>query len=177
MTIVTPQVYPRCPSIPPTFPFWHFGVRRMYSSSRLFSVFNTHGIQRWRRQTKSHCLWPAACRHAQLLSCVQLFACPRDFSGKNTGVGCHFFLQGIFSTQRLKPHLLCLLLWQVDSLSLNNLIPATLTHRKYQVPLVKNCKDCLNQKGLHFLVNKEHSNISLPELRWKLQSTFKEYGG
>lgn len=56
MTIVTPQVYPRCPSIPPTFPFWHFGVRRMYSSSRLFSAFNTHGIQRWRRQTKSHCL-------------------------------------------------------------------------------------------------------------------------
>ena len=27
-------------------------------------------------------------------------------SGKNTGVGCHFFLQGIFQTQRLNPHLL-----------------------------------------------------------------------
>ena len=25
--------------------------------------------------------------------------CPWDFTGKNTGVGCHFFLQGIFSTQ------------------------------------------------------------------------------
>ena len=24
---------------------------------------------------------------------------PRDFPGKNTGVGCHFFLQGIFPTQ------------------------------------------------------------------------------
>ena len=32
-----------------------------------------------------------------------------DFSGKNTGVGCHFFLQGIFLTQGLNPHLLCLL--------------------------------------------------------------------
>ena len=24
--------------------------------------------------------------------------CPWDFSGKNTGVGCHFLLQGIFLT-------------------------------------------------------------------------------
>ena len=28
------------------------------------------------------------------------------FSGKNTGVGFHFFLQGIFSTQGLNPRLL-----------------------------------------------------------------------
>ena len=28
---------------------------------------------------------------------VKLF-CPWDFPGKNTGVGCHFFLQGIFPT-------------------------------------------------------------------------------
>ena len=114
-----------------------------------------------------------------MLNCsvVSNSACPWDFSGKNTGVGCHFFLQGIFPTQRLNPHLLCLLHWQVDSLPLNHLIPATLTHRKYQIPLVKNCKDCLNQRGLHFLVNKEHSNISLSEMRWKLQLTFEEYGG
>ena len=25
--------------------------------------------------------------------------CPWDFPGKNTGMGCHFFLQGIFPTQ------------------------------------------------------------------------------
>ena len=29
-----------------------------------------------------------------------------DFPGKNTGVGCHFFLQGIFLTQELNPGLL-----------------------------------------------------------------------
>ena len=29
-----------------------------------------------------------------------------DFSGKNTGVGCHALLQGIFLTQGLNPHLL-----------------------------------------------------------------------
>ena len=32
-----------------------------------------------------------------------------EFPGKNTGVGCHFFLQGIFSTQGSNPSLLYLL--------------------------------------------------------------------
>ena len=45
----------------------------------------------------SHEAWPA-----RLL-------CPWDFPGKNTGVGCHFFLQGIFLAQGLNLHLLCLL--------------------------------------------------------------------
>ena len=31
--------------------------------------------------------------------------CLWDFPGKNTGVGCHFLLQGIFLTQGLKPGL------------------------------------------------------------------------
>ena len=34
------------------------------------------------------------------------------FPGKNTGVGCHFLLQGIFQTQALNPHLLH---WQAAS--------------------------------------------------------------
>ena len=38
--------------------------------------------------------------------------------GKNTGVGCHFLLQGIFLTQGLNLHLLCLLHWKADSLQL-----------------------------------------------------------
>ena len=60
-----------------------------------------------------------------VLSCVQLFVtpwtitarllCPWKFPGKNTGVGCHFLLQGIFPTQGLN---LCLLYWQSDSLLL-----------------------------------------------------------
>ena len=32
--------------------------------------------------------------------------CPWSFPGKNTGVGCHFLLQGIFLTCKLNPHLL-----------------------------------------------------------------------
>ena len=34
------------------------------------------------------------------------FFCPWDFPGKNTGVGCHFFLQGVFPTQGSNPCLL-----------------------------------------------------------------------
>ena len=37
---------------------------------------------------------------------------------KNTGVGCHALLQGIFPTQGSNPSLLCLLGWQVGSLPL-----------------------------------------------------------
>ena len=32
--------------------------------------------------------------------------CPWDSPGKNTGVGCHFLLQGIFPTQESNPSLL-----------------------------------------------------------------------
>ena len=44
-----------------------------------------------------------------------------DFPGKNTGVGCHFLLQGVFLTQGLNLHLLHLLRWQADSLPLSHL--------------------------------------------------------
>jgi len=43
---------------------------------------------------------------------------PWDSPGKNTGVGCHFLLQGIFPTQGSNPHLLHLLHWQAGSLPL-----------------------------------------------------------
>ena len=54
-----------------------------------------------------------------LLSCVRLFATQRlqparllspwDSPGRNTGVGCHFLLQGTFLTQGWKLHVLHLL--------------------------------------------------------------------
>ena len=37
-----------------------------------------------------------------------------DSPGKNTGVGCHFLLQGVFLTQGSNLCLLCLLHWQMD---------------------------------------------------------------
>ena len=39
-----------------------------------------------------------------------------DSSGKNSGVGCHALLQGIFPTQGSNPCLSCLLYWQAGSL-------------------------------------------------------------
>ena len=49
----------------------------------------------------------------QTVACRLL--CPWDFPGRNTGVACHFLLQGIFLTQGSSPHLLR---WPVDSLPL-----------------------------------------------------------
>ena len=46
---------------------------------------------------------------------------PWNSPGKNTEVGCHFLLQGIFLTQGLNLCLLHLLHWQVDSLPLSHL--------------------------------------------------------
>ena len=54
----------------------------------------------------SYTLWP----HGQ--ETARLF-CPWNFSGKNTGVGCHFLLQWIFPTQGLNPCLLRLRHWQI----------------------------------------------------------------
>ena len=42
--------------------------------------------------------------------------CPWDSPGKNTGVGYHFLLRGIFLTQGLNLHFLGLLHWQASSL-------------------------------------------------------------
>ena len=42
--------------------------------------------------------------------------CPRDSPGKNTGVGCHTLLQGIFLKQGSNSHFLNLMLWQVGPL-------------------------------------------------------------
>ena len=61
-------------------------------------------------------LWP----HELSRACqepAELF-CPWNFPSKNTAVGCHFLLQGIFLTQGSNP---CPFHWQADSLPLNHL--------------------------------------------------------
>ena len=50
----------------------------------------------------------------------QALLCPWDFPGKNTGMGCHFLLQGIFPTEGSNPHLHASLALQVDSLLLSH---------------------------------------------------------
>ena len=63
---------------------------------------------------------PTLCDPMGYIQPIRLL-CPWDFPGKNTGVGCHFLLQGIFPTQGSNPHFLYLLHWQTDSLSLHHL--------------------------------------------------------
>ena len=68
------------------------------------------------------------CVHVKLLQSCLTFCDPMDCSppdssvlwdspGKNTGVGCHALLQGIFPTQGLNS-CLCVLHWQAGSLPL-----------------------------------------------------------
>ena len=40
------------------------------------------------------------------LQSIRRLLCPWNAAGKNIGVGCHFFLRGIFLTQGLNPGLL-----------------------------------------------------------------------
>ena len=84
---------------------------------------------------KPHCVFSVtqSCLTIHCPMDYSLPGCPWNFPGKNTGVGCHFLLQGIFLTQGSNPHLLCLLHWRVDSLLLmpagkpiNHIIPSQL---------------------------------------------------
>ena len=60
-----------------------------------------------------------------MLSTLWTVACQAPlsilFPGKNTRVGCHFLLQGIYPTQGSNPCLSHLLHWQLDSLPLHHL--------------------------------------------------------
>jgi len=65
--------------------------------------------------TSVHVCWVASVMSDSLWPCGPLptrVLCPWDSPGKNTGVGCHALLQGIFLTQGSNPCLSCLLHWQ-----------------------------------------------------------------
>ena len=69
-----------------------------------------HLSYQWTLLLKCVCVCACVLSHAQLFATHGLqparLLCPCDFPVKNTGLGCHFLLQGIFPTQGLK---LCLL--------------------------------------------------------------------
>ena len=117
------------------FFFWHdFNLLVLLGSLLLFSHYVTCG--------SFAAPWTVA-RQAPL--------CSQDFLGKNTGVGCHFLLQGIFLTQGSNP---CLLHWQADSSPLSHQGSPLLgkqINRKKQVTC-KFCSDILkmqvNDRGL-----------------------------
>ena len=105
--------------------------------------------------------------HAWLLSCfshVWLLRphglCPWDSPGKNTRVGCHFLLQGIFQTQGSNLSLLC---WQAESLQLSH-------QEKYRlltiyVILFNYCKTSLKERLLYLFYRL--SNLGLESIKVK----------
>ena len=80
----------------------------MHTRVRTHANTHTHTHRaltvRWKWKWKSSCsvvshsLWPHGLQPTRLL-------CPWNFPGKSTGVGCHFFLQGIVPTQGSNPGL------------------------------------------------------------------------
>ena len=82
-------------------------------------LIHIKGFIEWLTQRKYSCVHS----HIQLFSIPWTvparLLCPWDSPGKNTGVGYHFLLQGIFPTRGSKLRHLCLLPWQADSLPLH----------------------------------------------------------
>ena len=59
-----------------------------------------------------------SCLTLRLIVSLTLWTVAPQSPGKNTGVGCHALLQGIFRAQGSNPCLLYFLHWQVGSLPL-----------------------------------------------------------
>ena len=93
----------------------------------LVSSFNSMVFNSMIKWLKWRTCDQTVCVHAKLLSmqlCETLWTIAdqaplsREFSKQNTGVGCCAHLQGIFPTQGSNLHLLLLLHWQAESLTL-----------------------------------------------------------
>ena len=129
--------------------------------------------------------------------------CPWDSLGKNTGVGCLFLLQGIFSTQGSNPCLLCLLHWQVGSLPLappgkflrdirlvhmlhgfcfifHDCIGWTLEKLRNKIPKYKWLRLCEKHLSMRFsafyIYDMCHKQKIKPEMSWKWFTEEHEWG-
>ena len=100
-----------------SLPSWIYLEFSLFSVVKYKEMFPSNMTGRVHSRTGSQ-------RHVQTQSCQTLcdpMGCSPPGSsvhgisqGRNTGVGCHFILQGMFLTQGLNPHLH----WQADSLPL-----------------------------------------------------------
>ena len=108
-------------------PFCH-GKRSYWGNKEEKIFISTNDIQNgyWEIMTSKKLTCDNAYNVAHMCSVMCDSLLPRDYSpsgssihgifqGKNTGVGCHSLLQGIFPTQRLNLGLLCFLHWQAGS--------------------------------------------------------------
>ena len=97
---------------------------QLSKANGLLTLANLHSESSHMSSLARVCVCVCVCVRARThaFSHVQLFAapwtvvtrliCSWNFSGKNTGVGCHFLFQGIIPTQGSNPHLLGLLYWK-----------------------------------------------------------------
>ena len=107
---------------------WHVIYRHKCMHMNVY-IHNTTKCAHTHTHTHNFCS-NYQCVCAQLLSRVQLFVVPWTVAprllrpwglpGENTGVGCHFLLQGVSPTQGSNPRLLH---WRAGSLSLSHLRP------------------------------------------------------
>ena len=74
--------------------------------------------------------------------------CPWDSLGKHTGVSCQALLQGIFWTQGLNLHLLCLLLWQEVLYHAHHLEKISSCPREFQQSSLAPQFESINSLGL-----------------------------
>ena len=75
-------------------------------SKGLSRVFYSTTVQKYQFSGVQPPLWSNSHIHTWLKVKVKSLSLhPWDFSGRSTGMGCHFLLQGIFLTQRLNPGL------------------------------------------------------------------------
>ena len=85
---------------------------------------------------------------------VHQAVCPWNSPDKNTIVGCHFLLQGIFLTQGSNPCLLCLLHWQADSLPQSHLgSPIQMNYRN------SNDKPCVHKRQTAYSAWGDQANV------------------
>ena len=110
-------------------------LSRPFSGISLWYLFK-HLLYNKSSQLVCYCLVTKLCTtplQSHGLKLTRLL-CPWDFPGKNTRVGCHTPLQGIFPTQGSN---LCLLHWQADS--------SLLSH---QGSPLANWSDCLQNRTI-----------------------------
>ena len=93
-----------------------FIFKSFISIQLIYNVVLVSGIQQSESVIHIHVLNSSIMSNSFSVPWIGRLLCSWDSPGKNTGVGCHFLLKGIFPTQELNPYLLCLLHWQVDSL-------------------------------------------------------------
>ena len=88
------------------------------------------------------------------MDCTARLLCPWDFPGKNTGVGCHFLLQGIFPTKGLN----------LDLLHCRQTL-CCLSHWNYQTENLKQLCDVQGQE-MDFSTQNTEYTLLLPFFWW-----------